>query len=49
MQGGSSGFTRSLPLETYRIANGLISERDNIFRLGDDKASIEANYAIEKY
>lgn len=30
MQGGSSGFGRSLLLETYPLAKGLVSERDNI-------------------
>jgi hypothetical protein len=44
MQGGSSGFRRSLLLETYRIAKGLVSERDNILRLGYDIAS-RANQA----
>jgi hypothetical protein len=44
MQGGSSGFRRSFLLETYRIAKGRVSERDNILRLGYDIAS-RANQA----
>jgi hypothetical protein len=48
MQGGSSGFGRSLLLETYRIAKGLVSERDNILKLGYDiDSSANQAYAAE--
>ena len=48
MQGGSSGFGRSLLLETYRTVKGLVSERDNILRLGYGIASrANQSYAAE--
>jgi hypothetical protein len=48
MQGGSSGFGRSLLLETYRIAKGLVNERDNILKLGYDiDSSANQAYAAE--
>jgi hypothetical protein len=50
IQGGSSGFRRSLLLETYRIAKGLISERDNILKLSYDiDSSANQAYAVELY
>ena len=45
MQGGSSGSARSLISEIYRIAKVLASKKDNILRLGYDKAST----AIQAY
>jgi hypothetical protein len=48
MQGGSNGFGRSLLLETYRIAKGLVSERGNILRLSYDITSrANQSYAAE--
>jgi hypothetical protein len=50
LQGGSSGFGRSLLLETHQIAKGLVNETDNILRLGYDIASrANHSYAAELY